>query len=212
MLWWVKKKNRVEKALLLTVPAGLDSKINPICVTVVEKSICNYVSICFSIFLPPFPSLLLPAIDLLYGGIYCFVCQDYIYDKDMEQIAKEEQRKAWKLQGMGFVFCRRTWCSFWNKATWYLSAITFLFLYIHRHRGEIHNMGTDQEGARIITTQSKAEENHYKLYHRWAIDCTAQSAQLSSQTVRVCSGDSLELCVCLYMCLWCKCTWGHSCI
>ncbi|GAA6076728.1 ubiquitin carboxyl-terminal hydrolase 22, partial [Tachysurus ichikawai] len=42
-----------------------------------------------------------PAIDLLYGGIYCFVCQDYIYDKDMEQIAKEEQRKAWKLQGIG---------------------------------------------------------------------------------------------------------------
>uniref|UniRef100_A0A8C6WMF8 Ubiquitin carboxyl-terminal hydrolase n=1 Tax=Neogobius melanostomus TaxID=47308 RepID=A0A8C6WMF8_9GOBI len=45
--------------------------------------------------------LSLPAIDLLYGGIYCFVCQDYIYDKDMEQIAKEEQRKAWKLQGVG---------------------------------------------------------------------------------------------------------------
>ena len=42
----------------------------------------------------------LPAIDLLYGGIYCFMCQDYIYDKDMEQIAKEEQRKAWKMQGM----------------------------------------------------------------------------------------------------------------
>ncbi|XP_045065635.1 ubiquitin carboxyl-terminal hydrolase 22 isoform X3 [Coregonus clupeaformis] len=41
------------------------------------------------------------AIDLLYGGIYCFVCQDYIYDKDMEQIAKEEQRKVWKLQGVG---------------------------------------------------------------------------------------------------------------
>ncbi|KAG7256690.1 hypothetical protein CRUP_011289, partial [Coryphaenoides rupestris] len=38
------------------------------------------------------------AVDLLYGGIYCFVCQDYIYDKEMEQIAKEEQRKAWKLQ------------------------------------------------------------------------------------------------------------------
>lgn len=27
------------------------------------------------------------------------MCQDYIYDKDMEQIAKEEQRKAWKMQG-----------------------------------------------------------------------------------------------------------------
>lgn len=46
--------------------------------------------------------LFFPAIDLLYGGIYCFVCQDYIYDKDMEQIAKEEQRKAWKLQGISF--------------------------------------------------------------------------------------------------------------
>lgn len=44
------------------------------------------------------PPVLL-AIDLLYGGIYCFMCQDYIYDKDMEQIAKEEQRKAWKMQG-----------------------------------------------------------------------------------------------------------------
>ncbi|KAI3364915.1 hypothetical protein L3Q82_001093 [Scortum barcoo] len=41
------------------------------------------------------------AVDLLYGGIYCFMCQDYIYDKDMEQIAKEEQRKAWKMQGIG---------------------------------------------------------------------------------------------------------------
>lgn len=30
------------------------------------------------------------------------MCQDYIYDKDMEQIAKEEQRKAWKLQGLVF--------------------------------------------------------------------------------------------------------------
>ena len=49
-------------------------------------------------------SSLLPAIDLLYGGIYCFVCQDYIYDKDMEQIAKEEQRKAWKLQGRALCF------------------------------------------------------------------------------------------------------------
>lgn len=46
---------------------------------------------------------LFSAIDLLYGGIYCFMCQDYIYDKDMEQIAKEEQRKAWKLQGMTFL-------------------------------------------------------------------------------------------------------------
>lgn len=46
------------------------------------------------------PSFLSSAIDLMYGGIYCFLCQDYIYDKDMEIIAKEEQRKAWKMQGL----------------------------------------------------------------------------------------------------------------
>lgn len=38
---------------------------------------------------------------------------------------------------------------------------------IARHRGEVHNVGADQEGARVITTQSKAEENHYKLHHRF---------------------------------------------
>lgn len=42
---------------------------------------------------------LFAAIDLTYGGIYCFLCQDYIYDKDMEIIAKEEQQKASKMQG-----------------------------------------------------------------------------------------------------------------
>lgn len=47
------------------------------------------------------------AIELMYGGIYCFLCQDYIYDKDIEIIAKEEQRKAWKLQGVGEKFS--TW-------------------------------------------------------------------------------------------------------
>ncbi|KAK1331764.1 hypothetical protein QTO34_009739, partial [Cnephaeus nilssonii] len=52
-------------------------------------------------------SFVFPAIELMYGGIYCFLCQDYIYDKDMETIAKEEQRKAWKLQGVGEKFS--TW-------------------------------------------------------------------------------------------------------
>ncbi|EPY88644.1 ubiquitin carboxyl-terminal hydrolase 22 [Camelus ferus] len=39
-------------------------------------------------------------LELVYGGIYCFLCQDYIYDKDIEIIAKEEQRKAWKMQDL----------------------------------------------------------------------------------------------------------------
>ena len=148
-----------------------------------------------SLFSPLFS--LLTAIDLLYGGIYCFVCQDYIYDKDMEQIAKEEQRKAWKLQGIAFcIFWPRTRCIFWNKAIWRLSGVTFMSFCIHRHRGEIHNMGADQEGARTITTQSKAEENHYKLYHRWAMDCTVQSAHLNQPRF-----SSLDRCVCVCVCV-----------
>uniref|UniRef100_A0A8C4Q309 Ubiquitin carboxyl-terminal hydrolase n=1 Tax=Eptatretus burgeri TaxID=7764 RepID=A0A8C4Q309_EPTBU len=39
------------------------------------------------------------AIDLYHGTIYCFQCQDYVYDRDCELIAREEQRKAWRLQG-----------------------------------------------------------------------------------------------------------------
>ncbi|RVE55648.1 hypothetical protein OJAV_G00234070 [Oryzias javanicus] len=44
------------------------------------------------------------AVDLLYGGVYCFLCQDYVYDKEMEQISKEEQKKAWKMRGVGEKF------------------------------------------------------------------------------------------------------------
>ncbi|XP_077019453.1 ubiquitin carboxyl-terminal hydrolase 22 [Tamandua tetradactyla] len=47
------------------------------------------------------------ALDLTYGGVYCFLCQDYVYDRDMEMVAKEEQRKAWKIQGVGEKFS--TW-------------------------------------------------------------------------------------------------------
>lgn len=59
-----------------------------------------------------------------------------------------------------------------SEATRCLSAsVTSCRLFcIHRHRGEIHDVGADQEGARVITTQSKAAENHYKLYHRWALN------------------------------------------
>lgn len=67
-------------------------------------------------------------------------------------------------------------------------------------------MGADQEGARVITTQSKAEENHYKLHHRWAIDCTVYSARLnlhsfSSHRSCDCCGFSPWLFVCLCTCV-----------
>ena len=39
---------------------------------------------------------LLTAIDLSHGSIYCFACGDYKYDKDLEKIGKEENRRAWR--------------------------------------------------------------------------------------------------------------------
>ncbi|KAK3740676.1 hypothetical protein QZH41_019047, partial [Actinostola sp. cb2023] len=36
------------------------------------------------------------AIDLSHGSIYCFACGDYKYDKDLEKIGKEENRRAWR--------------------------------------------------------------------------------------------------------------------
>lgn len=103
----------------------------------------------------------------------------------MEQIAKEEQRKAWKLQGITLSSLSVNLLLLFHTRLFTLSVLSyFFFLCIHRHRGEIHNMGAYQEGARIITTQSKAEENHYKLYHRWAIDYTVNNWC-------VCCGNSL---------------------
>ncbi|XP_027990797.2 ubiquitin carboxyl-terminal hydrolase 51 [Eptesicus fuscus] len=37
------------------------------------------------------------AVDLYHGVIYCFRCKDYVYDKDIEQIAKETKEKLVKL-------------------------------------------------------------------------------------------------------------------
>ncbi|XP_058391205.1 ubiquitin carboxyl-terminal hydrolase 51 [Diceros bicornis minor] len=37
------------------------------------------------------------AVDLYHGVVYCFMCKDYICDKDIEQIAKETKEKILKL-------------------------------------------------------------------------------------------------------------------
>ncbi|KAM5221423.1 ubiquitin carboxyl-terminal hydrolase 51 [Ctenodactylus gundi] len=37
------------------------------------------------------------AVDLCHGVIYCFMCKDYVYDRDIEQIAKETKEKILKL-------------------------------------------------------------------------------------------------------------------
>lgn len=86
--------------------------------------------------LPLLPSLLLAAIDLLYGGIYCFVCQDYIYDKDMEQIAKEEQRKAWKLQGIPFCILGENVMQLSKRGHFDVTVPTYLWIFVFTGIGE----------------------------------------------------------------------------
>lgn len=38
------------------------------------------------------------AIDLHYGNIYCIMCQSYVYDKEIDQVVKEESNKASQLK------------------------------------------------------------------------------------------------------------------
>jgi len=34
------------------------------------------------------------AIDLTYGVILCFSCQDYVYDEEVDEIARREHQRA----------------------------------------------------------------------------------------------------------------------
>ncbi|XP_071443594.1 ubiquitin carboxyl-terminal hydrolase 22 [Hetaerina americana] len=47
------------------------------------------------------------AVDLNYGMVYCFQCGDYVYEKDLENIAREHQMKATKSLGMKIMY--RPW-------------------------------------------------------------------------------------------------------
>ena len=38
------------------------------------------------------------AIDLHYGNVYCIMCQSYVYDKEIDQVVKEESNKASQLK------------------------------------------------------------------------------------------------------------------
>ena len=38
--------------------------------------------------------------DLTYGVVYCFSCEDYIHDKDFETIAKRQKQRAAKVNGV----------------------------------------------------------------------------------------------------------------
>jgi len=38
------------------------------------------------------------AVDLNYGNIYCSVCESYVYDEEIDSIAKDEADKASQLK------------------------------------------------------------------------------------------------------------------
>ena len=38
--------------------------------------------------------------DLSYGTVYCFVCNDYVYDAELECISTSQHQRAAKAQGM----------------------------------------------------------------------------------------------------------------
>jgi len=51
----------------------------------------------------------LSAMDLTRGYIYCHPCRNYIYDSDLETIAKEKRLKAAKVYGPTFVQYFSSW-------------------------------------------------------------------------------------------------------
>ena len=37
--------------------------------------------------------------DLVYGSIYCHICKDYVYDKELESICRKQKKKSAKFLG-----------------------------------------------------------------------------------------------------------------
>ncbi len=61
-----------------------------------------------------FLSSLFVAVDLLYGNIYCFICCTYVYDDEIDNIAKEELDKISWIKGE-FDACLKTLYSYFTK-------------------------------------------------------------------------------------------------
>ena len=38
--------------------------------------------------------------DLCYGIVYCFQCEDYMHDKDFEAISRKQRQKSAKINGV----------------------------------------------------------------------------------------------------------------
>lgn len=43
------------------------------------------------------------AVDMTYGTIYCFWCNDYVYDADLEEVARKQCQKSDTSLGWYFI-------------------------------------------------------------------------------------------------------------
>lgn len=47
--------------------------------------------------------------DLTWGYVYCYLCRDYIYDSELEKLAKKKRLKAAKVYGPTYAQYYTTW-------------------------------------------------------------------------------------------------------
>ena len=50
------------------------------------------------------------AVDLAYGAVYCFTCEDYVYDAELESIIREQKERSAKSLGIKVLFKPWTPC------------------------------------------------------------------------------------------------------
>jgi len=74
------------------------------------------------------------AMDLSYGQTYCFHCQDYVYDKQVEQIAQVRNQSLLVLQRTIAISQRFYHCSleFGNCCSAYLALRSLLSVFAFR--------------------------------------------------------------------------------
>lgn len=49
------------------------------------------------------------AVDISYGVVYCFTCADYVYDRELEAMARKHRRRCARLLGAFVVSSAVLW-------------------------------------------------------------------------------------------------------
>lgn len=146
---------QVERTLVLMT---LDYKTHCVILSL-KKGHCNPLS-----YISIFPSPLFCLQQQTYYMVeYIVLCVKTTYTtKTWSRLPKRSRGKPGNCKVQHFSLSK----DLLHQYHWVLRWSHHFCLCFQRHWGEIHNMGANQEGARAIKTQSKAKENHYKLYNR----------------------------------------------